>query len=213
MAYNPEIHHRRSVRLPAYDYRRAGPYFVTVCTHGRLCLLDDARIGRVLRRIWARTAGRGHYPREGDFVVMPNHIHGVVWISARQAASGATAVGASRPAPTGSHVVRDPHSTAGRETASVDGSPLRPGTSRAPRGAERGSLGAIIASFKTNAAIAVNNMRGTPGAPVWQRNYFERVIRDEDELAAVRRYIRENPLRWVEDVEHPANAMRPGRSR
>src|SRR3990172_10366930 len=97
MPFDPDIHRRRSIRLPEYDYTQAGAYFVTLCTDGRACILDDPRIDRLVRRIWAPTAGRGRVPREGDFVVMPNHIHGIVWIDARSMIVGAATVGAGRP--------------------------------------------------------------------------------------------------------------------
>ena len=71
----------------------------------------------------------------------------------------------------------------------MDDSPLRPDPLPAHRRAERGSLGALVGSFKTNAAVAINKLRRTPGAPVWQRNYYERVVRDERELNAIREYI------------------------
>jgi REP-associated tyrosine transposase len=71
------------------------------------------------------------------------------------------------------------------------------------RRAERGSLGALIASFKTHGAIPINRLRSTPGTPVWQRNYYEHVIRSEDDLLRVREYIRDNPAKWDEDPENP----------
>jgi REP element-mobilizing transposase RayT len=70
-----------------------------------------------------------------------------------------------------------------------------------------GSLGAIIRSFKSAATKHINALRNTPGVPVWQRNYFERVIRDDREMDAVRRYIVDNPAKWNEDENHPARWM------
>jgi REP element-mobilizing transposase RayT len=67
-----------------------------------------------------------------------------------------------------------------------------------------GSLGAIVRSFKSAATKHINQSHNTPGTPVWQRNYYERVIRDEGELEGIRRYIAENPARWEEDENHPA---------
>ena len=67
------------------------------------------------------------------------------------------------------------------------------------------SLAAIVRAFKANTAKRINNLRSTPGAPVWQRNYYERVVRDDRELDAVREYILDNPRRWAEDPNNPAN--------
>jgi len=71
--YDPGIHHRRSIRLPHWDYSQNGAYFVTICTHGRACLLDDATFAAIVEDAWRRVAGTGHGP--GEFVVMPNHVH------------------------------------------------------------------------------------------------------------------------------------------
>jgi REP element-mobilizing transposase RayT len=70
-------------------------------------------------------------------------------------------------------------------------------------GPESKSVGAILAGFKAACTSRINGLRGTPGAPIWQRNYFERVIRNEEELAAVRRYVENNPAAWSEDEENP----------
>ena len=110
---------------------------------------------------------------------MPNHVHGIIWIlgeglSARQTLPRRRGVGARH------------------------ASPLRAGG-----GAPAGSLGAIIGSFKAAAARRMNVARGTPGARVWQRNYYERVVRDEQEVQRVREYIQLNHLKWQFDKENP----------
>jgi REP element-mobilizing transposase RayT len=74
----------------------------------------------------------------------------------------------------------------------------------------RRSLGALIRTFKAATTRRINEHRRTPGAPVWQRNYYERVIRDEAELARVRQYILDNPAKWAEDKHNPANLPRVG---
>ncbi|RLC57367.1 MAG: hypothetical protein DRI30_04340 [Chloroflexi bacterium] len=85
------------------------------------------------------------------------------------------------------------------------------GIVRLPAGAaplptvEAGSLGAVVRAFKSASTLRVNRLRETPGARVWQRGYYDRIIRDEAELARVRQYIRDNPARWVEDRNHPSN--------
>jgi REP element-mobilizing transposase RayT len=67
-----------------------------------------------------------------------------------------------------------------------------------------GSLGAIVRSFKSAVTTRINECRGTPGETLWQRNYHERIIRDERELNDTRQYIEINPARWAEDIENPA---------
>jgi REP element-mobilizing transposase RayT len=120
--------------------------------------------GRVVWEEWFRTAAvRPNVELfENEFVVMPNHIHGIIWIVGEP-------VGAPRRvAPTDGHA----------------------------HGPMSGSLGAMIGQFKSIATKRINALRGTPGTRVWQRNYWEHIIRTERTLNAVRRYIAENPLRW-----------------
>ena len=182
MSYDPNRHHRRSIRLPAWDYRWPGAYFITVCTYRRVPLFGDvvdgrmqvSAFGRVVMEEWDRTPTIRPELTMDAFVVMPDHIHGIVIITD-------VSVGAQGPAP-----------LRGRKTRG--GRPKRQ-----PR-----SLGAFISGFKSAVTKRINRMRGTPRSPVWQRNYWERIIRDMDEMNAVRRYIANNPARWGHDRSHPA---------
>lgn len=190
MPYDPDRHHRRSIRLRDYDYAQAGAYFVTVCVHGRECALgtidgDTVRLsgaGEMVLRTWETLSLR--FPQIGldAFVVMPNHIHGIMVIDAIGDADQASnrAVGAGLALP------------------SSDASfPKNKGT---PRGAP--TLGQIVGAFKSLSAIACNRRLSRRGVPFWQRNYWEHVIRDEDDLNRLRDYIVSNPARWAEDEEN-----------
>ena len=184
--YDPNRHHRRSIRLRGYDYTQPGAYFVTICTHERAMLfgqvVDGEMVlnewGEIVREEWFRSAeiraAIKLFPDE--FVVMPNHIHGIIWIVGISPLVGAT----RRVAPTDGH----------------------------PRGPAPNSLGAVIGQFKSIVTKRINARRGTPGARVWQRNYYERIIRNEWALNAIRRYIAENPSRWHLDRHNP-NANGP----
>jgi putative transposase len=163
MGFDPDRHHRQSIRLSHFDYSRVGTYFVTACTQNRECLLgeviEDGKVrlspaGRTVEWTWNDLPR--YYPHVllDAFVVMPNHVHGIL-------------------------VLKE----------------LEP----RPR---RQALSEVVRAFKSFSARRINKRRSTPGLPVWQRNYYERVIRDEDEMAAVRRYIIENPLRWATDPEN-----------
>ncbi len=183
MTFNPDSHERRSLRLRAYDYAQAGAYFVTVCAYRRECLFGEVAdgemvmsdIGRIVADEWWRSAEIRQEVVLDAFVVMPNHIHGIVVI---------TDVGAT------DHV--GAHGRAPLRTR--DNCPYRP-----PR-----SLGAFIAGFKSACTKRINEHRARPGTPVWQRNYYEHVIRNEEDLNAIREYVIHNPARWAEDAEHPA---------
>jgi len=187
MPYDPEKHHRRSIRLKGYDYSQAGAYFVTICTHDRECLFGEINqgemamnpCGRIVHEEWVHSAQIRHEIRLDESVVMPNHVHGIVFIID----DGSRDVGA-----TGRSPLRTMHPPS---------EPIfRPGPPKE-------SLGSFIAGFKPAVTQWVNQMRGTPGLPVWQRNYHEHIIRYEDELNQIRAYIRENPLRWETDENYP----------
>ena len=198
--YDPTRHHRRSIRLPNYDYTRAGAYFVTIVTHRRECLFgeivgDEMRMndfGKIVAEEWEKTATvRANVILHPDeFVVMPNHIHGIVWI----VDDGGETVGAT-----------------GRENvgATVVGAQRRCAPTR-PTNVIPGSLGAIVRGFKSIVTKRINRRRNTPGAPVWQRNYYEHIIRNDESLRRIREYIAQNPTRWALDTE---NLQATGRHR
>jgi len=180
------------MRLRDWDYREDGAYFVTICTQDQECILRDPLIVRALRSDWARAICGGRQPDPNEFVVMPNHVHGIVWItrSAHSAAGhfrdhscaeSATANGQAKP----------------RESKGA--SPLR------TSGCRPGSLGAKVGAFKSAACKRMRALRKTPGEPVWQSGYYDRVIRDERGLARARQYIVDNPAKWAEDRYNLAN--------
>ncbi len=169
--------HRRSIRLKDYDYASPGAYFVTVCTHDRECLFGEIVDGQMMLNEnglivvgeWERASIIREEIEIDSFVVMPNHLHGIVIIKEKDADSN---VGAS-----------------GR-------TPLLHGP--APK-----SLGSLITGFKSSVTKRVNILRRTPGAPLWQRGFYEHVIRDTDNMNLIREYIITNPARWALDLENP----------
>lgn len=178
---------RRSLRLHGYDYATPAGYFVTLCTHRRACLfgtisndaLQESACAQIVREEWFHTAALRPYLRllSNEFVLMPNHVHGILWITDR-----------SEP-----RQVRQ-ESVAGN----------------IPHGPRSGSIGAIIAGFKSATTKRINHERGTSGVPLWQRNYYEHVIRDGESLDRIRRYITGNPACWQSDPDNPdASAPEP----
>jgi REP element-mobilizing transposase RayT len=181
MVFGNGRHHRRSIRLKGYDYAQAGAYFVTVCTKDRACLFGDVVDGEMRSNEFGQIAEwtwhdlPNHVPAIvlDTFVIMPNHVHGIILICERDDLN----VGAgSEPAPT------EPACTT--------------------IGKHHG-LPEIIRQFKTFSAKRINKIRETPGLPVWQRNYYEHIIRNEESLHRIRQYIVGNPARWEEDRENP----------
>ena len=191
--FRPCLPQRRSIRLPAYDYGDPGAYFVTICTHERQCLLEDPRRIDAVRTAWTRGACGGRRPPDYEFVVMPNHVHGIIWIA------GASVVRARHVEITTEIVDQPATPVTTCQPVSRGASPLR------VAGCATGSLGALVGAFKAASARRINDLRGSQNTPVWQRNYYERVLRDDRELELARAYILDNPRKWAEDKNNPAN--------
>jgi len=188
MTFNPDIHRRQSIRLKSHDYSSAGAYYVTVCAQNRECMfgkivntemkLNDA--GRMVERWWAELNHKFPTVVTDEYIVMPNHFHGIVVII-------------GYPDPVGAALRGRPHKS---------GHPHR----GAP------TLPDIVDWFKTMATNdyirGIKQRRWPPFQKrLWQRNYYERVIRDDAEIHRVREYIAGNPARWLEDEENPDFAI------
>jgi REP element-mobilizing transposase RayT len=190
VSYDPDKHHRRSIRLKGYDYAQPGAYFCTIVTHQRELLFDDPVLRRIVETMWQHIPRHAPHVSLDEWCVMPNHVHGILVITERSRRGDAFPV--NRSDSRGSTFIGTlPVDTAGSSECI------------APTGTSPGSLGAIVGNFKSVAARRINRVRKTPGASVWQRNYYERVIRNERELDAIRQYIVDNPLHWESDPEHP----------
>ena len=152
------------MHLSEYDYTLPGAYFCTMCVQGRACVLGEvvegkvvlSECGHIAAKTWLWLAERYPYVTLDEWIVMPNHLHGII-------------------------VIED------------------------DRREKHKPLGRLIGAFKTVFTKQLNAQHGTPGSAFWQRDYYERVIRNERELDAIRQYIVDNPLQWELDREHPKN--------
>jgi REP element-mobilizing transposase RayT len=158
--YNPDIHHRRSIRWKGYDYSSCGVYFITICTHDREHLFGDIvdgqmhlnELGDIADYHWQKLSKYHPQIEIDESIVMPNHLHGII-------------------------VIVEPSS-------------------------DKTAIAEIIRGFKTFSAREINKIRCLRGVPLWQRNYFDRVIRSETELDNVRQYIINNPQNWQKDPNY-----------
>ncbi len=207
MTNTPATHHRRSIRLRGYDYSQAGAYFITICTHNRECLfgavgagskpalvrikpalpsnnragLEPAptqpnlmvlnEYGEIVKDTWEDLINHVSGIELDAFVVMPNHVHGIIVITRagfiKHRAGLIQGRAGLKPAPTDTHALPE-----------------------------------IVRQMKTFSARRINKNRGTPGVPVWQRNYYEHIIRNEDDLNRIRGYIANNPDNWQSDENY-----------
>jgi REP element-mobilizing transposase RayT len=203
MPFDPETHHRRSIRIAGYDYTQCGAYFVTICSHGREELFGEVidghmqvnAFGCIVAREWLRTAEIRQYVQlhTDEFVVMPNHVHGIIWIVDDADDAGTRSDTGAR-----YHVGARRRRAPTTQTTEHFGKPVS------------GSIPTIIRAFKSATTKRINTMRGTPSAPVWQRNYYEHIIRTEDTLDTIRAYIQTNPQSWAQDS---LNSQRGGPAR
>ncbi|MCI0520367.1 MAG: transposase [Chloroflexi bacterium] len=192
---------RGSIRLPGYAYTQPGAYFVTTCSwQSRLLFGTIERgemflnsLGRIVQWRWQGLALQFRHIRLGAFVVMPNHVHGVIVIESPAQGDN---VGATQAAPD-EYRSGQPLSLTGSQ-AGKHGSPLR----ARPTGPPPGSLGAMMAQFKSRATKQIWALPNQAQFPVWQRNYYEHIIRDEADWQRIEDYIRANPARWADDCFH-----------
>jgi putative transposase len=168
---------RGSIRLRDYDYSRPGAYFITICAHDRGHRFGEISGGEMHLNLAGETAWEvwrllpDRYPgvQNDAFIVMPNHVHGIIMIN-------------------------DP----GRAIHEL---PLQ--TVSAPHNRRKMLLPTVVGFFKMNTAKRINQAGGNSGIPVWQRDYYEHIVRDERALSAIRRYIQFNPTFWPYDRDNP----------
>jgi putative transposase len=172
---------RRSIRLPDYDYTADGAYFLTICTYEKACVFGEivrgAMIpnewGKIVREEWEKTAILREYIELDVFVVMPNHFHGILVIK------DMANQGMMHHAPT--------------KNASLSRQFSKP---------QAESLASIVGTFKAAVTRRINLMRDDR-ISIWQRNYYEHIIRDPQRYEFIHAYIETNPQRWAEDSLYP----------
>ena len=208
MKYNPQIHHRRSIRLQGYDYSQNGAYFITLCTHNRECLFGQIQNGQMILNEYGKMVEQcwnnlsNHYDNiELDaYVIMPNHFHGIILITDN--VDNVDNVRAIRELPIHELPIHELPRQRKHELP-IHELPIHelPRQQQKQRQQQRRKmlLPKIVGRFKTNSAKQINQMRNTPGISVWQRNYYEHIIRDEKSLENIRNYIINNPAKWQDD--------------
>lgn len=168
---------RKLIRLKGYDYSQAGFYYMTICTYKRKLLFGEIihncrgtaccalnKYGEIVRKEWEKTSRLRNNITLDEYIVMPNHIHGIIILHES---------GTARRAPTGQF-----------------GKPVT------------GSLSTIIRSFKSAVTKRINEIRNIRGTPVWQRSFYDHIIRNEKSLHKIREYILNNVIDWENDSNY-----------
>jgi putative transposase len=195
MKYNPDIHHRRSIRLKGYDYSQEGYYFITVCANENKCLFGEIEngvmnlncAGKMIDYQWNDLARRFRHIELDEYIIMPNHFHGIIIVGATLVVAPITdnIRAGTRPAPTceptGAAPTIKPTKTMGYPT-----------------------IGDMVGAFKSITSyeyingVKINNWKPFDGK-LWQRNYYEQILRNETSLRHIREYIVNNPYQWQQD--------------
>ena len=194
MTYNPAIHRRRSIRLNGYDYSQAGLYFITICCEDRICRFGEIENnemilnngGKIADECWIEIPK--HFPNVvlHEHIVMPNHVHGIIELT------NATDVGVENFQP----LPNNTNNTVGAENflplQRNDEIKRNEFQKMIPR-----SVGSIVKGFK----IGVTKWfcANTDIETIWQRNYHEHIIRNEQSYQTISEYIINNPLKWNDD--------------
>ena len=189
--YNPKIHHRKSMRLKDYDYSQNGYYFVTICVRNKTEYFGEIingkmilnEIGEIAQKQWLWLAEQYDYVKLDEWIIMLNHLHGILIIE--NSTTGVGRVGADRVA------------GAGRDL------PLRPQRQCEQQTRKIKSSSELIGAFKTTSSKLIH--QNGLSEFQWQQNYYDRIIRNEKELDKIRKYIFENPLEWELDRNNQEN--------
>jgi REP element-mobilizing transposase RayT len=173
---------RNSLRHPQFDYTSPGAYFVTICVAHRECLLGEVvdrnvqltALGQIADATWPALLKRNPHVQLDEYMVMPNHVHALIWL--RQSSVQAT-------------------------TAAVK--------QRAFADCVGGSLSVLVGAYKSSVTQQARAKRLLTAPALWQRNFYDNIVRNEEALAHIRNYIRTNPARWTNDQLHPAAPPNP----
>jgi len=215
--YNPEIHKRRSIRLKGYDYSQAGAYFITICCHDRACLfgeiLDNKMVlnerGIVAQNEWLKTAEIRKNVELDVFIIMPNHIHGIIIINdTRRGELHSPNDDNVRDMQGELHSPHDELQSPNDGNNDVKGECNSPivstdglkGECNSPLRSPSNNIGSIVRGYKSSVTKQLNVLN--IGCVVWQRNYYEHIIRNEQSYQTISNYIINNPAKWQEDKFH-----------
>jgi REP element-mobilizing transposase RayT len=186
--YNPHIHHRRSIHLKGYDYSQAGLYFITICCQDRICRFGDVvndemvlnEYGNVAFNEWVKLSERFSNFEMDVFQIMPNHMHGIILL---------TDVGATL-------AVAQINGDAQNYDDAHNDDDIRAGASPAP------TIFDIVGAYKSlvaNGCLDIYKSKNKTMGKLWQRNYYEHIIRNAQSYQTISEYIINNPVKWADD--------------
>jgi putative transposase len=207
---------RQSIRLRHWDYTQPGAYLITLCVYDREYLFGEIingkmllnEYGKIADNCWRKIPDIRSIVNLDEFIVMPNHIHGIIilkplFVGATDPVARISDKKEFRRGTDVSELEKSKYLN-NRATGSVAPTKTKNGKDKKDRpcGPLPGSIGAIIGQYKSVVTKQINTTRNTAGKDVWQRDYFDRIGRDSREVYRIRQYIRNNPLQWELDEEN-----------
>jgi len=185
------MYNRRSIRLKGYDYSSNGYYFITICTYRKQQIFGTIKngimhlndYGKIAYNEWIKSNQIRNELKLDEFIIMPDHMHGIVIINTRRGAWPCAPTN-TQYAPTGimkCESTYEPANTHNENTGIAK---------RLPK-----SISSFIAGYKSSVTIQINRMRNTRGEKIWQRNYYDHIIHGENDYYRIAEYIRQNPQR------------------
>ena len=198
MAYNPKIHHRRSIRLKGYDYSQAGAYFITICCEHRICRFGKIEnnemilneLGNIAYNEWAKLAERFANFELDVFQIMPNHMHGIIVLK-NMVGAGFTPAQNDGMVLGQSQVLGQPQGIAPQGIAPTGIAPTTVST-----------VGDIVGAYKSlvfNGCLEIYKSKNERMGKLWQRDYYEHIIRNDQSYQTISAYIINNPSKWGDD--------------
>jgi len=194
--YNPNIHNRKSIRLKGYDYAKAGLYFITICCQDRICRFGTIEYGEMILNEygqiaydeWVKLSERFPNFELDLFQIMPNHMHGII------ALVGATLA----VAPNDNNAPNDGNSV-------VVGAGVNPAPTTTTATTTTGTISNIVGAYKSlvaNGCLDIYKSKNETMGKLWQRNYYEHIIRNKKSYQTISKYIENNPTKWADDKFH-----------
>lgn len=214
MIFDPEKHHRRSIRLRNYDYSQPGAYFVTICTYQKQCWCGEIKngqmclnqLGKIVADEWLKTPKIRPNFQLDEWIIMPNHLHGIIIINDCYSNENKRDLGANQD--NNRDLERRDGSIGQDFGVNQDNKGAHQhnnrdlGARNAPLRQKPNSLSSFVAGFKSAVTKRINLLRQNTNIPIWQRNYYESIVRDEKSLAAIKSYIINNPSCWQNDPDY-----------
>lgn len=205
--YNSYIHHRKSIRLKGYDYSQVGLYFITICCQNRICrfgnIKNDEMIlneyGQIAYNEWIKLSERFPQIKLDVFQIMPNHMHGIIVLHDIPVGAGFTPAQIINEPPAQNKMAIPNEIVPQNETDIRATARVSPTVSDIV-----GSYKSLVANGCLNICKSKNEMMGK----LWQRNYYEHIIRDEKSYSCISEYIINNPVKWIGDTFNSINKIK-----